>query len=81
MLPFRSFRQAKRVWTENSIIEDVWNIRRAAVEADHRLPKASADLELLWKKRLISKGCAAAAEGASSSQVTEQMEYEAKSDH
>ncbi len=81
MLPFSSVRQAKRVRTENSITEDVWNTCRAAVAADYRLPNASADLELLWKKRLISKGGAAAAEGASTSQVTEQVEYEAESDH
>ncbi len=59
----------------------MWNTRRAAVAADHRLPNVRADLELLWKKRLISKGGAAAAAAAAASKVAEQGEYEAESDH
>jgi hypothetical protein len=54
-------RQAKRFRTENSITEDLWNTSILAVAAEHRLPNARADLELLWKQRLISKGGAAAA--------------------
>jgi hypothetical protein len=81
MLPFSSIRQAEYVRTENSITEDLWNTSILAVAAEHSLPNARADLELLWKQRLISKGGAAAAAGASASQVTDQVEYEAESDH
>jgi hypothetical protein len=85
MLPFSSVRQAKRIRTENSITEDVWNTRIQAVTAEHRLPNARADLdlELLWKQRLIRKSSEAAAAfaSASASQVTDQVEYEAESDH
>ena len=63
MLPFSSIRQAKRFRTENSITEDLWNTSILAVAAEHSLPNARADLELLWKQRLISKGGAAAAGG------------------
>jgi hypothetical protein len=81
MLPFSSVRQAKRIRTENNITEDVWNNRILAVAAEHRLPNARAELEQLWKERLISKGSAAAAGGASASQVADKVEYEAESDH
>ncbi len=83
MLPFSSVRQAKRIRTENSITEDVFNTRIQAVAAEHRLPNARADLELLWKQRLIRKSCEAAAAGASASasQVTDQVEDEAENDH
>jgi hypothetical protein len=81
MLPFSSVRQAKRVRTENSITMDVWNTRILAVAAKHRLPNARAELEQLWKERLISKGGAAAAGGASASHVADKVEYEAESQH
>ncbi len=78
MLLFSIVLQAKRVRTESSITKDVWtrNTRRAAVAADHRLLNSMADLELLWKK-----DSSATAEGASAAQVTEQVEYQAESDH
>jgi hypothetical protein len=70
-LPFWSTTLPVERHGENSITKDVWNTRHAVVAADHRLPNARADLELIWKKRLISKGDAAAAGGASDPQVTE----------
>ena len=52
MLPFSSARQAKRVRQENNITDDVWNARRKMIRDEHRLPKARAELERLWKERV-----------------------------
>jgi hypothetical protein len=57
MLPLNSDRQAKRVWTDNNITDDVWSARRAVIRSEHRLPTARAQLEQFWKERLIAKGC------------------------
>ena len=52
MLPFSSDMQSKRVRQESSITEDVWNARRTAIRADHRLPTARGELQTSWKTRL-----------------------------
>ena len=52
MLPFSSARQAKRVRQENHITDEVWNARRKMIRDEHRLPKARAELERLWKERV-----------------------------
>jgi hypothetical protein len=47
MLPFSSVQQSKRVWTDNNITDDTWNVPRAGVAAEHSLPNARAELALL----------------------------------
>jgi hypothetical protein len=55
-----SLQQAKRVRTDN-ITEDVLNIRRSVIRAEHRLPNARADLAQQWKKWIRNKAASAAA--------------------
>jgi hypothetical protein len=60
MLPFSSGWQATRVVQDFNITEDVWNARRTAIRAEHRLANASIELDKSWKELLV----AAAADGA-----------------
>jgi hypothetical protein len=77
ILPFSSDMQAKRIRQENSITEDVWNARRAAIRADHRLPAARGALETSWKKRLESMLSAASAAGAVAPAILDgQVQYD-----
>jgi hypothetical protein len=71
MLPSSSVRHSKRDRTGNNITKDLWNNRRTVVAADHCLPNARADLELLWKEQLVSKGCVSEAAVVSARAVTE----------
>jgi hypothetical protein len=63
-LPFSSVRQAKLVRQDNHITEDMWNVRRTTIRAEHRQPNARDELSKLWKERIrfrIASGASAAA--------------------